>query len=429
MTIAQESLPPAQAAPGTAGEAGRRRARFLDRSTPPTLFTLIAVSAIGPVSMNIFLPSLPSMAEWFQADYAVVQLNVSVYLAAMALTQLVVGPISDRFGRRPALIGAFAVMALATVGCLLATTIEVFLAFRMGQAGAAAGLVLSRAMIRDLHGTDRSASLIGYVTMAMAVGPMLSPAIGGALEAAFGWQANFVALLVFALVVLVLAWGDAGETNATPSASMLDQARAYPELLRSRRFWGYALCAAGCSGAFFSFLGGAPWVAANVLGLPPEELGLWFGAIAGGYMTGNFISGRYSMRMGVNRMILCGTLVATTTMTVCLTLFLNGATHPLALFGPVFFVGLGNGMTIPNATAGTLSVRPHLAGSASGLGSTLMVGGGAVFAAVTGALLKPGTGAIPLVAMMLGASVASVVAMLYVRHVERVRGPLPGETR
>ncbi|MFO7856008.1 MAG: multidrug effflux MFS transporter [Paracoccaceae bacterium] len=424
MTLAPERPSPA----ASTADAAPRRARFLDRSTPPTILTLVAVSAIGPVSMNIFLPSLPSMTAWFDTEYAVMQLAISLYLATMALVQLIVGPISDRFGRRPALIGAFAVMCVATVGCLLAPTIEIFLACRMGQAGAAAGLVLSRAAIRDMHGTEKSASLIGYVTMAMAVGPMLSPAIGGALEAAFGWQANFVALLVFGLVVLALSWADAGESNVNPSASLLAQARAYPELLRSRRFWGYALCAACCSGAFFSFLGGAPYVAANVLGLSPEALGIWFGAIAGGYMSGNFLSGRYSMRMGVNRMILLGTLVATTSMTACLALFLDGASHPLALFGPVFFVGLGNGMTIPNATAGTLSVRPHLAGSASGLGSTLMVGGGAGFATVTGALLGPGTGAVPLVAMMLGCSVASVFAMLYVRWIERVRGPLPGET-
>jgi DHA1 family bicyclomycin/chloramphenicol resistance-like MFS transporter len=425
MTLAQESLPPA-APPAETGAPVR--ARLFDHRTPPTLFTLVAVSAIGPVSMNIFLPSLPSMTEWFGTDYAVMQLSVSVYLATMALVQLVVGPFSDRYGRRPALIGAFALMCVATVGCLLAPTIEIFLACRMGQAGAAAGLVLSRAVIRDLHGTEKSASLIGYVTMAMAVGPMLSPAVGGALEAAFGWQANFVALLVFGVLVLALSWADAGESNANPSASLLAQARAYPELLRSRRFWGYALCAACCSGAFFSFLGGAPYVAANFLGLPPEELGLWFGAIAGGYMTGNFLSGRFSMQLGVNRMILLGTLISTATMSVSLALFLNGATHPLALFGPVFVLGLGNGMTIPNATAGTLSVRPHLAGSASGLGSTLMVGGGAGFATVTGALLGPETGAVPLVAMMLGCSAASVIAMLYVRWIERVRGPLPGET-
>ena len=424
MTLAQDSL-----AARTADPAAPRRARLMDRRTPPTLFTLVAISAIGPVSMNIFLPSLPSMTEWFATDYAVMQLSVSAYLAVMALVQLVVGPVSDRYGRRVALLWAFALMCVATVGCLLAPTIEIFLACRMGQAGAAAGLVLSRAVVRDMHGTDKSASLIGYVTMGMAVAPMLSPMVGGLLEASFGWRANFLFLLGMGLLVLLISWLDVGETNAAPSTSLLDQARSYPELLRSRRFWGYALCAAFCSGAFFSFLGGAPFVAAEVLGLPPEELGLWFGAIAGGYMSGNFVSGRWSMRLGVNRMILLGTLIASTTMAVCLALFLNGAAHPLALFGPIFFLGLGNGMTIPNATAGTLSVRPHLAGSASGLGSTLMVGGGAGFATVTGALLGPETGAIPLVAMMLGCSLASVGAMLFVRWVDRVKGPLPASGR
>lgn len=401
------------------------RSRFLNRFSAPTLFTLIVVSALGPISMNMFLPSMPGMSAHFGVDYGVMQLAVTLYLAVMGVLQLVIGPMSDRFGRRPVLLTSFLVFALATLGCLVAPNFEVFLACRLFQATAAAGLVLSRAMARDLHGPEKAASQIGWMTMGMALGPMLSPMAGGLLEQAYGWQATFTALGAFGLLALILAWGDAGETNRRRSPSLTAQMRGYPELFGSRRFWGYAAASAFASGSFFAFLGGAPWVGSEVLGLDPADLGFYFGIIACGYMSGNFVSGRFSARIGINRMILMGTLVASTAMGAGLAIVLNDVVTPLTIFGPVFFVGLGNGMTIPNATAGTLSVRPHLAGSAAGLGSTLMVGGGAGIAAVTGALLRPEWGAVPLVGMMMASSVASVFAMIFVFWVERSRGPLP----
>ena len=400
------------------------RGRFFNRFAPPTLLTLIVVSALGPISMNMFLPSMPAMAADFEVDYAVMQLAVTLYLGVMGLLQLVFGPLSDRFGRRPVLLTAFLVFALATLGCLVAPTFETFLACRLMQA-TAAGLVLSRAMARDLHGPEEAASHIGWITMGMALGPMLSPMAGGLLEQTYGWEATFAAMGAFGLIALILAWGDAGETNFRRSKSFTAQMKGYPELFGSRRFWGYAAAAAFASGSFFAFLGGAPWVGSQVLGLEPSELGFYFGIIACGYMSGNFVSGRYSARMGINRMILVGTLIASTAMAGSFAIVLNDFVHPLSIFGPIFFVGLGNGMTIPNATAGTLSVRPHLAGSAAGLGSTLMVGGGAGIAAITGALLRPEWGAKPLVGMMLASSIAAVLAMIFVFHVERRRGPLP----
>ncbi|MEO0680839.1 MAG: multidrug effflux MFS transporter [Pseudomonadota bacterium] len=413
--------------------------RFLDKLTAPTLFTMIMVSALGPISMNMFLPSMPSMAEHFDVEYSMMTLAVTAYLAAMGVMQMFFGPLSDRYGRRPVLLTAFSVFIVATVGCLIAPTFEVFIACRLLQAGAAAGLVLARAMARDLYGPDEAASRIGWITMGMAVGPMLSPMVGGLLEQHYGWQAAFAAMLGFGALALVLAWGDAGETNRHRSSSIAAQMRGYPELIRSRRFWGYAAAAAFASGSFFAFLGGASYVGTRVLGLSPDMVGFYFGFIACGYMSGNFCSGMFSARVGMNRMILVGTLVATTGMTVALALHVYGIVHPVALFGPILLVGLGNGMTIPNATAGTLTVRPHLAGSASGLGSTLMIGGGAGFAALTGMMLTEDAGALPLIgpylpsepsalpliAMMLASSVASVLAMLYVFWVASRRGPLP----
>ncbi len=191
---------------------------------------------------------------------------------------------------------------------------------------------------------------------------------------------------------LALMWADLGETNATPSSSFVAQFRAYPELFRSQRFWGYSLTAALASGAFFAFLGGGPWVASEILGMGPAQLGFYFGFIALGYMFGNFLSGRYAAQVGLNRMMLVGGVVASAGVALALALFAIGLGTPLGLFGSILFVGLGNGLCLPSANAGIVSVRPHLAGSASGLGGALMIGGGAALSVLAGALVGPALG-------------------------------------
>ncbi|MFQ5623347.1 MAG: multidrug effflux MFS transporter [Paracoccaceae bacterium] len=400
----------------------------LSRTTAPHIVTLVLLSGMGALTMNIFLPSLPSMAVYFGTDYAVIQLVVTAYLGMTAVLQLVIGPLSDRYGRRPVMLWALVVFSIATVGCILAGTIEVFLAFRLLQAAVASGIVLSRAIVRDMVPADQAASMIGYVTMGMAVMPMIGPAIGGYLDEHFGWQSSFEVILVIGLLVLVLTWADLGETNTHRSQSFTQQFRAYPELALSRRFWGYALTAAFASGAFFAFLGGGPYVATQVLGMEPSEVGLHFGLIATGYMLGNFLSGRFSARAGINRMTLVGGICSSLGMSVSLVLFLSGYGSPLTLFGGIMFVGIGNGLTLPNATAGMVSVRPHLAGSASGLGGALMIGGGAALATFTGSILGPRTGAFPLLYMMLSSSMLSVVTTVYVISVARRKPPLITET-
>ena len=382
--------------------------------SPPHITTLVLLAGIGALSMNIFLPSLAAMAEYFETDYALVQLSISAYLGVIGMLQLIIGPLSDRYGRRPVMLWALAIFTLSTLGCLMAESIKMFLFFRALQAAVAAGIVLSRAIVRDMVPANEAASMIGYVTMGMSLVPMIGPIAGGWLGGTFGWQASFIALFLFGLGVFLISWRDLGETNKNPSANFTKQFHAYPELLRARRFWGYALTAAFASGAYFGFLGGAPFVASEMLGLSEEELGLWFAAPAIGYMLGNFLSGRFASQVGINRMMLWGGLVATLGTVISLVMFGAGLFHPISLFFPIAFIGVGNGMTLPSANAGIVSVRPNLAGSASGLGGTLMIGGGAVLAALVGALLGPETGPWPLVILMIVASGASVLSTLYV---------------
>ena len=373
--------------------------------------TLVALAGIAALSMNVFLPSLPGMARYFGVDYGLMQLSVSAYLAASAVVQLLVGPISDRWGRRPVMLGALAIFLAASAGTLLAPNAGWFLVMRMIQAAVTTGLVLSRAVVRDMVAGPAAASRIGYVTMGMSVVPMLAPILGGALDQLWGWKASFTAMFGLGLAVLAVAWVDMGET-ARGGLSLRAQVKAYPVLARSGRFWGYAMAATLASGAFFAYLGGAPFVGETVFRLTPAEVGYWFAAPSIGYLLGNFSSGRWSIHVGMDRMILWGAMVTVAALGVALVADLAQWHHPLMFFGPVAFMGLGNGMVMPNANAGMMSVRPDLAGTASGLGGAMAVAGGAALAALAGYFLVPGAGATPLLVIMLLSALGSLAAML-----------------
>ncbi|KUJ80030.1 multidrug effflux MFS transporter [Ruegeria profundi] len=393
-------------------------------SSPPSLITLVFATALSVLTLNMFLPSLARMAEDFQVDYALVNLSVAGYLAVSAVLQLVMGPLSDRFGRRPILLICMSVFVLASVGCVLADTIWGFLGFRLLQAAVVAGPVLSSAAIRDMHPPNEAASKLGYVTMAMALAPMLGPMLGGALDSLFGWRAGFVLYSILGAGVLVLLWADMGETNTNRSSTFAAQLAEYPHLFRARRFWGYALCAAFSIGGFYSFITGAPLVAAAWFDLSPAMLGLGIGIITGGFMVGNFITGRIAARTKLTTMILIGRVVASTGPLGGVLLFLADLGSVWVFFGSAIFVGFGNGLTNANASAGLMSVRPKLAGSAAGLSGAMIVALGAVLTSLTGLWVSPENGPFLVLGMMWACSFAGLLAVLYVRWVDR-RDPLP----
>ena len=390
--------------------------------SPPTITTLVLLSGLSALSLNLFLPSLPNMALYFQADYKVMQLSIALYLLVNAVLQILIGPIADKAGRRPVLLWGLGLFLVATLGCIYAPNVEIFLVFRMCQAIIVVGMVLSRAAVRDLYDQDQAASMIGYVTMGMAVVPMIGPAIGGLLEESFGWKANFWLPFILGVMTLLLTYSDFGETSAKSGKTLIQQFREYPELLRSPRFWGYSLSSALSSGAFFAYLGGAPFIGTELFGLSAAEVGIYFGAPAVGYFFGNFVSGRYSVRFGVNQMVLWGCWLNAAGVAISSAVFLAGFGTALSFFGFMTFVGIGNGMTIPNATSGALSVRPHLAATASGLSGAIMLGGGAGLSALAGTLLTHETGAMPLLWLMLATSVLAVCAIWSVIRRERQLG-------
>ena len=396
-----------------------KNAIYLNNSTPPHILTLVLLAGMAALSMNIFLPSLPGMTAYFDTTYAIMNLSISMYLAFTALLQLFIGPISDRVGRRPVVLISFAIFFIATIGCLLSTSIEVFLFFRMLQAFIVTGMVLSRAIVRDIVEDKKAASMIGYVTMGMAMVPMFAPAIGGFLNDLFGWKANFSMLLFIGIIITALAYFDLGETNNNISKGFSKQFKEYPELFKSKRFWAYCFTTVFASGSFFSFIGGAPFVSTNSFELSSIAFGVYFGVTTLGYVVGSFISGKFSERFGIHFMLLQGSWITALGLLLSLFIFWLGFGSATVFFGCMILAGVGNGMVLPNANAGLLSVRPSLAGSASGIGGAIMLGGGAFLAYLAGLISTEQAGPYPLMYLMIFTAFAALFIVRYIMFLER----------
>ena len=355
----------------------------------PPLWVLIAVSMLQPFALNVLAPATPGLARSLETDYATVQLTLTLYLVTVAASQLVVGPISDRIGRRPCILAGLGLFALGSLMGAVAGRIDTLLLARVVQAaGGGTCFALARAMVRDTADRDESASLIGYVTMGMVVAPMVAPLVGGVIDRHFGWRAIFVAMLVMAVSVAgaaVLLLRETAPRHGGGSLAALF--RGYPDLLRDRAFLGYSLALSSTSAAFFCFVAAAPYLVVDVMGRSPDVYGAFFVANAGAYMAGNFLSGRFGQRIGSDRLARAGiycSVVSVALEALCLVAL---PWTPATLFLPLTLNGFGNGMTIPGGTALALSVRPDLAGTAAGLTGAAQLGIGALAAVVAGYLV------------------------------------------
>ena len=380
------------------------------------MLTLVLLASISALAMNSFLPSLPNMAEHFGSSTALMGLSVGVYLGTSAVFQILVGPLSDRIGRRTVSLWALIIFIVVSISCVYAPNTFIFMCLRALQAIAACTFVVARAIVRDTTETQASGSKIAYISMGTAICPMFGPALGGLMDGWFGWEANFWFIGGLGLLILVIAYFDLGETVPENTQGFRQQFSEYPELLLSRRFWGYCLASAFGAGAFFAYLGGGPFVGSIVYNLSPEMLGLYFGAPAIGYFFGNFLSGRFTIRFGIDSMILWGLWIIFSGLSLSMVCSYVGYGSVETFFGFMIFVGLGNGLTIPNATAGMLSVRPHLAGTASGLGGAMMIAIGAALSTLAGAFLVPGSNEMPLLMLMWFSSLSGVAVIIYVRQ-------------
>ena len=355
----------------------------------PSFAILVAISAIGPLALNIFMPSMPGLQAEFGISYGMAQLTLTLYLIGMAACQLIYGPMSDRYGRRPLLLGGMAVFVVASLLAAIAPTIHLLIAARLFQAiGGAAGIVLARAMVRDVYDRDKSASVISYVTMAFVMAPMVAPVLGGFIDKFAGWRADFWLMGALGAIVLAASWRNLPEThvNRGQDGAAIGLIEGAARLFAMPRFRGYAITLAFASSVFFAFLGGAPHIMVDVLHRTPLEYGIWFATVSVGYMFGNFLSGQFTQRAGIDRMMLMGNGITLIGGMLGLAAAISGLLSPLTLFVPMAFAAFGNGLTIPNGTAGAISVDRRMTGAAAGWSGFTQMACGAAASQLVGSL-------------------------------------------
>lgn len=361
--------------------------------SPTVLAVLILISTTTPIAMNMYLPALPAIQADFNTSTSVVQLSLSLFLVATAFGQLVAGPLSDIFGRRPVLTAGLSLFVVASVICTLAPSPWVLIVGRMLQGfGGCTGMVLSRAIVRDIFGTATAASMIGYVTMGIAVAPLLTPTLGGLIYEFSNWRFIFLFMCVMGVLSVTAMRMKLPESHPpTHRPGVFRRWRSeVSELLSIPTFWSLALTLGALCVAFFSFVAGGTVIAVEVYELGASQYGLFFVFMVSGYILGNFITGRYSRRIGLTRMIVMGNIISVIGVTGAVTLAFFPLAHPLGLFGPMLVVGIGNGLSLPNCVAGSVSVRPDLAGTASGLSGAFQIGSGALASFAVGILIDTG---------------------------------------
>jgi MFS transporter, DHA1 family, multidrug resistance protein len=381
--------------------------------TPAFAFLLIALTAAAPLSLQIFLPALPAIQGGFSVRAGTAQLVLSLSILANAFATLAYGPLSDRYGRRPTILFGLVLFVAGSAISTVAPTIVLLIIGRIVQAvGAAAGMVLARAIVRDLYDRERSAQMIAYLTMAMVVAPMLAPLIGALLTEIWGWRAIFAFVFLFALLLLWQTVARLVETRAAeaPPSGFAGMLSGAGWLARQPAFIAYALQSAFSIAVFFSFIAGAPYFMIDVLGRPVTEYGIYFMLVSAGFMAGNFTAARISARIGVDRMVMTGTVLALVATVAAAGLLVWVSWHPLSLFAPMMAAAYANGLTVPNAQAGAVSVDPALAGTASGLSGFAQMFIAALVSQAVG-MLHDGT-PYPMIAFMVASAALALLGFV-----------------
>jgi len=330
-----------------------------------------ALIAVSPFAMDIYLASMPSMTQALTATPEQVQLTLSVYMYGWGIAQLFAGPLSDRIGRRPALLGGLAVFVFASVACALSRNVFVLIGARLVQAASLASIaVVPRAVVRDLYSGEQAAHVLALMGIVLGIAPVVAPILGSHVHVLLGWQANFVLVALYGALLWWFVRKMLPETLVQPDARATRPAvilSNYRQLIRSRAFTGYVLVAAFGFSGLFAFLAGSSFVFVSVLGESERGFGWLFGTVMLGNITGSMLGSRLVRRVGIERMVRMGTRLMALAGIALGGLALAGASHPLAIIVPMFVYMVSFMLTMPPATAGALTPFPTIAGSASSL--------------------------------------------------------------
>jgi DHA1 family bicyclomycin/chloramphenicol resistance-like MFS transporter len=378
------------------------------------LLLLVAMTGVAPISLYMLVPALPVLASTFGRDISVAQMTVSLYMVGIACSQIIMGPLSDRFGRRPVLLAGLGLMVLASAACIFAETLPQLIAARFLQAlGGATGMVVSRAIIRDLYSRERISSMISLVIAVMMIAQMLSPLTGGLLETAFGWRSIFYAITAASLIIAVaiaLALPETRRVRAGGGNFRGDVGY----LITSRAFIGYMLCQVLASQIIFTFAGGGPYIVVMQMGRSSAEYGAWFAATGFAYLIGNLFCVRFAPRHSLEKLIWFGLALQLAGSFLNLVWGVTGLNlMPSWLFGTQMLVMFANAFVMSNSAAGAISIRPEAAGTASGAMGFLQMGIGSLFSQFGAFLGGHFASPVPLNAAIVILSIACASTMVF----------------
>ncbi len=352
---------------------------------------LAALTAVGPLTTDMYLPSLPQIARALGASTAQVQFTISSYLIGFAIGQIVYGPFSDRHGRKPVLLAAVAVYCVATLGCALSTSIEMLIVARLIQAvGGSGGIVLARAIVRDLYSGARAGRELSVMASVMALAPVIAPIIGGTLQTVFGWQATFILLALSGLAGIALIYWLLPETlgkRAEHPVSLGSMLRSYRLVASNRCYLAYVALVALSFAGLFAWISGASFVLQNLYGLSPFRFGFAFAVGSIGYMIGSALAAKLVARYGLDVTAGIGSAanaVGGVGMVVSVAAGVGSAAF-IVLPMAVYLAGMG--MVLSQGIAGAMSPFPERAGAASSLLGFVQQTTAALCGAVVGVLL------------------------------------------
>jgi DHA1 family bicyclomycin/chloramphenicol resistance-like MFS transporter len=356
------------------------------------MIALVANTAIGPAATQLFVPSVPAIAVEFGVAIGVAQISFSAAMVALAISTLFYGPLSDRYGRLPMLYVGLVFFLIGTTIALFSTDVTMLIVGRIIQAvGGAAGMVITRAIVRDIYGPKGAARVLGTLIVAMVGAPMLSIVLGGLITDILGWRWIFGLSLILGVLVAILAWATMRGAEKTTGrvTGIIDMLRGYGRLFRSPVYVGFALQGGFGGGSFFSFMAVGPFLMVEVLNRPATEFGAYFALVTLVFMGGNFFGGRLSNCVGLERMVVVGGIAAVTCAAIGLGAYAIFGLSVAVMFGTSFFISFGNGLAMPNSQAGALNVLPELAGTASGAAAFIQTIFGAIFAQVVASIIDP----------------------------------------
>src|SRR6266536_4180016 len=399
------------------GVMGKPPAAATDKSIATSkimLLMLVAMTGVAPISLYMLVPALPVLATTFGGDISIAQMTVSLYMVGIACSQLIMGPLSDRFGRRPVLLAGLALMVAASIGCSLAQTLPQLIAARFLQAlGGATGMVVSRAIIRDLYSRDRVGAMISLVIAVMMIAQMLSPLTGGLLETAFGWRAIFYLITAAALTITVAIAVALPETRRDRGVSSSFRGDV-GNLIKSRGFMGSMLCQVLASQIIFCFAGGGPYIVVTQMGRSSAEYGEWFATTGFAYLIGNLFCVRFAPRHSLEKLIWFGLALQLAGALLNLLWGVTGLNQAHGwLFGTQMIVMFANAFVMANSAAGAISVRSEAAGTASGAMGFLQQGIGALVSQFGAYLGGHSTTTLPLTSAVFVLSIACASTMIF----------------